>query len=133
MIGKLKAPKVHIAEISFEDSYYWFDSESKHKEWKAETLVQAVKDQKCKVFDLPLAGIDLRVLPFKIDDIDDFVFQMKRTLNTDLKYPIILDWCGKIMDGWHRVAKAIIEGKITIKAVRLENPVKPDFERKMDD
>lgn len=35
---------------------------------------------------------------------------MKRVLNTDLNYPIILNEEGFIMDGWHRVTKALLEG-----------------------
>ena len=42
----------------------------------------------------------------------------------DLKYPIILDDTGFICDGWHRLLKSIVEGKDTIKAIRLK--VMPD-------
>lgn len=42
------------------------------------------------------------------------------------KLPIILDDLGYITDGWHRVAKAILEGKETIKAVRIQNMPAPD-------
>ena len=41
----------------------------------------------------------------------------------DLKYPIILDEDGELMDGRHRIMKALLEGKKTIKAVRFDvNP-----------
>jgi hypothetical protein len=121
------SPKVEISDCSFEDSAYQRDDSQRNaRVWNASTLVKAAKDQKCKVFDLPLAGINLRILPFQIKDLDDFVYQVKRMNDTDLKYPIILDWCGQIADGWHRVAKAIYEGKATIKAYRLKKYVKPD-------
>lgn len=48
-------------------------------------------------------------------------------LDTDLKYPIILGADGRVMDGMHRVAKAYLEGRATILAVRLEVDPEPDF------
>jgi len=46
---------------------------------------------------------------------------------TDLKHPIILCKNGRIMDGMHRVLKAFIEGKNTIKAVRFDVNPAPDY------
>ena len=43
-----------------------------------------------------------------------------------LNYPIILDDCGQIADGYHRLCKAILEGRETIKAIRLEEMPAPD-------
>jgi hypothetical protein len=46
---------------------------------------------------------------------------------TDLRYPIILSANGRIMDGMHRVCKAYIEGKKTIKAVQFLVDPEADF------
>jgi hypothetical protein len=46
---------------------------------------------------------------------------------TDLRYPIILGADGRVMDGMHRVAKAYLEGRPTVLAVRLEADPEPDF------
>ena len=48
-------------------------------------------------------------------------------LGTDLQHPIILSADGRVMDGMHRVAKAYLEGRATIPAVRLEFAPEPDF------
>ena len=48
-------------------------------------------------------------------------------LETDLRYPIILGADGRVMDGMHRVAKAYLEGRTTVLAVRLEADPEPDF------
>ena len=40
----------------------------------------------------------------------------------DLSYPIILGPDGRVMDGMHRVARAILEGRQTIAAVRSRAP-----------
>lgn len=45
--------------------------------------------------------------------------------NADLSYPIILDEDGEIMDGRHRIIKAMVEGKKTIKAVRFNKNPEP--------
>lgn len=44
----------------------------------------------------------------------------------DLKYPIILSSSGRVMDGMHRVVKALSDGCKTIKAVRFPNDLPPD-------
>ena len=48
---------------------------------------------------------------------------MQAVLDADLSYPIILDEDGEIMDGRHRLMKAILNRESTIKAVRFDvNP-----------
>ncbi len=42
----------------------------------------------------------------------------------DLAYPIILAADGRVMDGMHRIARALAEGRDTINAVQF--PVQPD-------
>jgi hypothetical protein len=44
-----------------------------------------------------------------------------------LEYPIILDEEGRVMDGMHRVCKAIREGRETLPAVRFETNPPPDY------
>jgi hypothetical protein len=46
---------------------------------------------------------------------------------TNLDYPIILDADGRVMDGMHRVCKALISGAPSIKAVRFTKPPEPDY------
>ena len=48
---------------------------------------------------------------------------MKAVRDCDLDYPIIMDEDGDVMDGRHRIMKAILEDQKTIKAVRFKrNP-----------
>lgn len=46
---------------------------------------------------------------------------------TDLAYPIILCAEGRLMDGMHRVVKALVAGHIDIPAVRFAQTPPPDF------
>lgn len=51
----------------------------------------------------------------------------KLITEVDLFYPIILCSEGRVLDGMHRVCRALIEGHNTIKAVQLETEVEPDY------
>lgn len=46
----------------------------------------------------------------------------------DMSYPIILTPDGRVVDGMHRVARALLEGHRAIKAVRLPAVPAPDFQ-----
>lgn len=45
-------------------------------------------------------------------------------LDADLSFPVILGPDGRVMDGMHRIARAMLEGRPEISAVRF--PVLPD-------
>jgi hypothetical protein len=45
----------------------------------------------------------------------------------DLGFPIILDHEGRVIDGMHRVARALLERLDDINAVQLSGPVEPDY------
>ena len=44
----------------------------------------------------------------------------------DTSYPIILGHDGRVMDGMHRIARALVEGRTEIGAVRFPSPPEPD-------
>lgn len=52
---------------------------------------------------------------------------MRLVQAADLVYPIIVCPEGKIMDGMHRVVKAVLEGRSFIRAYRLTVLPKPDY------
>ena len=45
----------------------------------------------------------------------------------DPSYPIILAADGRVMDGMHRVIRALLDGRTTIAAVQFEIQPEPDF------
>lgn len=87
--------------------------------WDIPVLLSFVKEQGYKPFDLPLDGIDLSSLMWRMDNTQEFITHVKRVNECDDSHPILIDDLGVICDGWHRVVKAIIKGKHTIKAIRL--------------
>ena len=55
------------------------------------------------------------------------VEQIQLTSETDPSYPIILGADGRLMDGMDRVARAVLEGRSTIEAVRFKVHPEPDY------
>lgn len=90
-------------------------------EWAVTRLFQLARD--LPVMNVPLEHLNMY---FKYTDMTmrDMVMHIRAVEDADLKYPIILDEDGELMDGRHRLMKAILLGKKTIKAVRfVENPM----------
>jgi hypothetical protein len=91
------------------------------------TLIQYAKEREFPVFNLALAGVDLEAMPYKIEDISGLIGHVYRINKANLSYPILLSEHGYIMDGWHRICKAILNGNTHIKAIRftsLPNPAR---------
>lgn len=97
-----------------------------NKVWRAETLYLFSKAKEYPVLDLPLWAIDLSDEPFESRNLKQFIENVKRVNDCSLEYPVILDDCGQIADGYHRLCKAILNGDETIKAIRLEEMPSPD-------
>jgi hypothetical protein len=51
----------------------------------------------------------------------------RRIQEADLGHPVILRSDGRLMDGGHRIAKAWLEGRQVIDAVRFEVDPEPDW------
>jgi hypothetical protein len=77
--------------------------------------------------DLPIMEVPLDHLyvwhSYESLSLRDMVMHMQAVFDADLSHPIILDEDGVIMDGRHRVMKALLTEQKTIKVVRFdENP-----------
>lgn len=90
--------------------------------WSVPRLIQLSKD--LPVMEIPLVHINM-YHSFESMSMRDFIGHMKSVLSADLSYPIILDEDGDIMDGRHRLMKALLDGRETIKAVRFESNPSP--------
>jgi len=89
-------------------------------------LISRAKDLEIK--EMPINHLNFSDLALDAGDtLRQFVRQMKAVLEADLKFPIILDEDGYVMDGRHRIAKALLEEKESIKFVRFEKTPMPDY------
>ena len=57
----------------------------------------------------------------------DVVEHARLILDCDLRYPVILSSDGRVMDGMHRISKALLEGLNDIEAVRFIQDPEPDY------
>ncbi|MGO8675004.1 MAG: hypothetical protein ACLQVX_03930 [Limisphaerales bacterium] len=124
-----------LAEEWFGDGmrkqYHIRDSERGLLAWDVDRLLRLTAEQ--EPVDLPLERIR------ELDEAFWFsgdgntptcrrVAEHAKLINqTSLDHPIIIDPEGRVMDGMHRVCKALISGLKIIKAVKLSVMPEPDF------
>lgn len=119
-----KYPTINYSKLSFDESRY----RRGKKYWYASTLLRAALDAELEPFEYPVACYDLSSKYFSLENTDDFIWQIKRTLDADYEnHPIILDDMGQVADGNHRLCHAILDGKSHVMAYRLQNMPEPDF------
>ncbi|HUJ13889.1 MAG TPA: hypothetical protein VL284_08895 [Thermoanaerobaculia bacterium] len=101
--------------------YYFRESERGLLAWDVDRLVELSRELPRKEVRIS----DIRGLDH--DWSDDLAGHMLLIDEADLDFPIILAADGRVMDGRHRVAKAIREGRTTIHAVQFVNDPEPDY------
>lgn len=116
----MKPPKISFRNTEPLQDYY---SDRQGNLYSVAKLIDDTKH--LKPFDLPVAGIALDAIIWDEANIYGLAFHCKKVNEADLKKPIILDWNGEIADGRHRIIKALMQGKRTIKAVRITWVVTP--------
>ncbi len=94
------------------------------KEWRVSGLIHHAKD--LPVFDLPLRHLPLH-WGVTVGTLRELVWHVKAVNAANLDAPIILGEDGELLDGRHRIAKALLDGAETIKAVRFEKNPPPDW------
>lgn len=88
--------------------------------WRVPLLFELSRD--LPVMEVPLNHLHLHYTYERLT-LREMVMHMRAVNNADLDRPIILDEDGELMDGRHRIMKAMLTGAETIKAVRFdENP-----------
>lgn len=88
--------------------------------WSVPRLFELARE--LPVMEVPLDHLSLYYTYEKLT-LREMVMHMKAVNDADLSCPIIIDEDGELMDGRHRLMKAMLLGERTIKAVRFdENP-----------
>jgi hypothetical protein len=57
----------------------------------------------------------------------EIVDHARLMLDCDLAFPVILSSDGRVMDGMHRVCKALLQNRTEIEAVRFVDDPEPDY------
>ena len=110
--------------------YHFRPSERGLLAWDVERLVELSKD--LPRLQLPLSEIRELDEPFwfglEASPTCRAVIEHVRLIQAaDLAHPIILSSDGRLMDGMHRVATSMLQGRSTIEAVRFESDPVPDY------
>jgi hypothetical protein len=110
--------------------YYFRHSSRGLLAWDVERLVALSRD--FPVLHVPLTDIREIGEPFS-SECDEaaswrsMVEHIRLIEAADLRFPIILSAEGRVMDGMHRVVKALLAGQATIDAVRFTADPEPDY------
>jgi hypothetical protein len=110
--------------------YHFWPGESGVDAWDVDRLVELSRG-------LPVEQVELSEI-WEVDTVYWFdareqptvrqvVEHMRLTQEVDLSFPIILGPDGRVMDGMHRVARAVLDGYSTISAVGLAEHPEPDY------
>lgn len=94
----------------------------KHR-WCVARLFELSRD--LPVMEVPLNHLNVYYTYSRIT-LREMVMHMKTVQSADMNFPIILDEDGELMDGRHRIMRAMLEGQETIKAVRFDENPSPD-------
>ena len=108
--------------------YYFRPSSRGLLAWDVDRLVLLSRDLLRKV--IPLTRIRELDEPWRGEDEPPTWRAMLEHImlieQADLSFPIILSATGEVMDGMHRVAKAVLQGRGEIEAVQFVQDPEPD-------
>lgn len=111
--------------------YYFRPNKDRYDAWVVDRLVASSSDLPVREVALTSIGEVDSAYWFGADGspptVRILVRHMQLVEGADLTFPIIFSADGLVMDGMHRVAKALLEGRTTILSVRFEVQPEPDF------
>ena len=109
--------------------YYFRGSHEGLLAWDVDRLVQLSSHLQRK--RIPLTAIRELDEPWAGDDEPatwrTVLVHVRLIEEADLSYPIIVSASGAVMDGMHRVAKAVLQGRQEIDAVQFDRDPPPDY------
>jgi len=110
--------------------YYFRQSRQGLLAWDVDRLVALGRD--LPVLQVPLSDIRELGEPFSAEFDEpptwrSIVEHVQLIDTADLSFPIIFSSEGRVMDGMHRVIKALLAGHTTIDAVRFTTDPEPEY------
>lgn len=110
--------------------YHFMPSDRGVRAWDVDRLIELSRD-------LPRSSVD----PASLRELDEIYWfdedkpptcrrvleHMRLIEEVDFTHPIILGADGRVMDGMHRVAKALLQNRNQIEAVQFERDPEPDY------
>lgn len=111
--------------------YFFQPSDRGYSAWDVDKLVESTRDFPVRCVKLSdIAELDENFWyqgAHDVPTVRSMVQHFQLLRETQLEYPIILSEKGRVMDGMHRVAKALLLGHEEIRAVRFLVDPPPDY------
>ena len=98
--------------------------------WLTERLWQLSRDlpvRNIAIADIPELDQDCWFGTAYVPTCREVAYHARRIWDADLSHPIILSADGGLMDGGHRLCKALLQGLTTVQAVQFEIDPEPDY------
>jgi hypothetical protein len=98
--------------------------------WNVERIWKLAEELPKKMIDVESItelDVDCWFSPYDIPSVRNVARHAKRIYNADMSMPIILDYDGSVIDGFHRLAKALLNGDEQIKAVQFNKEIPADI------
>lgn len=97
--------------------------------WDVDRLIELSRDLPVKHIEVSaISELDTAYWsPTQALTVRQIAEHFRLVRDVDPSYPVILAADGRVMDGMHRVIRALIEGRTTITAVQFEIQPEPDF------
>ena len=110
--------------------YHFRDGPNGLRAWDVHRLVEHAKD--LPVVQVPISGLREFDEPYwyghgTIPTCRSIAEHAKLIDESDLKFPIILSSDGRVMDGMHRVAKALMQNITDLPAKQFSQDPEPDY------
>lgn len=118
--------------MTMRKQYHLWPGDEGFDAWDVDRLVELSRN--LPIHEVELSSISEVDTVYWFDDVTasptvrSVVDHARLIQEVDMSYPIILGHDGRVMDGMHRIARALLEGQRTIKAVRFEEPLPPDYQ-----
>lgn len=111
--------------------YHFWPGENGLDAWDVDRLILLADN-------LPVAEVEVDAIAeidtvywfgdgFPAPTVREVVLHARLMQDADSTFPVILGPDGRVMDGMHRIARAILDGRPTVRARRFETLPEPDF------
>jgi hypothetical protein len=100
--------------------------DEKGRIFKTESLHRAAENIPVTTYHINVDAILDELIRWRLDNFRDFMNHFKRVKDADLSKPLIVRSDGYVMDGWHRIIRAILEGITDLPQKRFIVDPEPD-------
>lgn len=117
--------------LSVRKQYHFWPGDNGFDAWDVDRLIEVSRGLPIETVAVDsIAEIDTAYWfdgSVEVPTVRKVVEHAKLILEVDLSYPVILGHDGRVMDGMHRIARALMDGRAEVYAVRFPAPLEPDY------